>query len=76
MKRTTRETTMQDASERVERSVPILELPEVKEQVERVRGHLEALDTQMRRVVQDRPLVAVGVALIFGYALGRLLVRR
>ncbi|HXK23252.1 MAG TPA: hypothetical protein VMS55_11315 [Myxococcota bacterium] len=67
---------MQDASERVERSMPILELPEVKEQVERVRGHLQALDTQVRRVVQDRPLVAVGVALIFGYALGRLLARR
>ncbi|HVN39963.1 MAG TPA: hypothetical protein VMW19_17495 [Myxococcota bacterium] len=67
---------MQDASERIERNVPILDLPEVKEQMERVRGHLEAIDTQVRRVVQDRPLVAVGVALIFGYALGRLLARR
>ena len=67
---------MQEASERIERSVPILDLPEVKEQVERVRGHLEELDTQVRRVVQDRPLVAVGVELIFGYALGRLLARR
>jgi len=67
---------MQEASERIERSVPILELPEVKEQVERVRGHLEELDTQVRRVVQDRPLVAVGVALIVGYTLGRLLARR
>ena len=68
---------MQEASERIERSVPpILEMPEVKEQVERVRGHLEELDTQVRRVVQDRPLVAVGVALIFGYTLGRLLARR
>jgi len=44
--------------------------------MERVRGQLEELDTQLRRVVQDRPLVAVGVALAFGYALGRLLVRR
>jgi len=67
---------MQEASERIERSGPILELPEVKEQVERVRGHLEELDTQVRRVVQDRPLVAVGVALIVGYTLGRLLARR
>jgi len=67
---------MQEASERIEQSVPILEIPEVKEQVERVRGHLEELDTQVRRVVQDRPLVAVGVALIVGYTLGRLLARR
>ena len=67
---------MQAASERMERGVPILERPEVKEQVERVRGQLEELDTQVRRVVQERPLVAVGVALAFGYALGRLLARR
>jgi ElaB/YqjD/DUF883 family membrane-anchored ribosome-binding protein len=67
---------MQEASERIERSAPILEMPEVKEQVERVRGHLEELDTQVRRVVQDRPLVAVGVALIVGYTLGRLMARR
>ena len=76
MKRTTGEKTMQEASERIERSVPSLEMPEVKEQVERARGHLEELDTQVRRVVQDRPLVAVGVALIVGYTLGRLLARR
>jgi ElaB/YqjD/DUF883 family membrane-anchored ribosome-binding protein len=75
MKRTPGEKAMQ-ARERVEGSVPILELPEVKEQVGRARGHLEELDTQVRRVVQDRPLVAVGVALIFGYTLGRLLARR
>ena len=67
---------MQAASERIERAVPILERPEVKEQVERVRGHLEELDAQVRRVVQEQPLVAVGVALVFGYALARLLARR
>ena len=67
---------MQAASERMERAVPILERPEVKEQVERVRGQLEELDAQVRRVVQEKPLVAVGVALVFGYALGRLLARR
>jgi ElaB/YqjD/DUF883 family membrane-anchored ribosome-binding protein len=60
----------------MEPGVPILERPELKEQVERVRGHLEELDTQVRRVVQERPLVAVGVALAFGYVLGRLLARR
>ena len=54
----------------------ILERPEVKEQVERVRDHLERLDTQVRRVVQEQPLLAVGAALAFGYALGRLLARR
>ena len=67
---------MQAASERMERAVPILERPEVKEQVERVRGQLEELDVQVRRVVQERPLVAMGVALVVGYALGRLLARR
>lgn len=67
---------MREANERVEQSTPILERPEVKEQVERVRTQLEELDAQVRRVVQDRPLVAVGAALVFGYALGRLLARR
>jgi ElaB/YqjD/DUF883 family membrane-anchored ribosome-binding protein len=67
---------MQATSEQTEHSVPILERPEVKKQVERVRGQLEALDTSVRSLVHDRPLVAVGVALAFGYALGRLLARR
>lgn len=67
---------MREANERVEPSTPILERPEVKEQVERVRTQLEELDTRVRRVVQERPLVAVGAALVFGYALGRLLARR
>ncbi len=67
---------MQAASERMEQELPILERPEVKEQVERVRGQLEELDAQVRRAVQKRPFVAVGVALAFGYALARLLARR
>ena len=67
---------MQAASERMELGVPLLERPEVKEKVERVRGQLEVLDAQVRRTVQERPLVAVGVALVFGYALARLLARR
>jgi ElaB/YqjD/DUF883 family membrane-anchored ribosome-binding protein len=67
---------MKATSERAEPSVPILEQPEVKEQVARVRDRLEELDVQVRRVVQEQPLVAVGVALAFGYALGRLLARR
>jgi ElaB/YqjD/DUF883 family membrane-anchored ribosome-binding protein len=67
---------MQAASERIEPATPILERPEVKERVEQVRGRLEELDVQVRRVVQERPLVAMGVALVVGYALGRLLARR
>ena len=67
---------MQAASERLDRDVPILERPEVKAQVERARGQLAELDTQVRRAVQDQPLLALGVALVFGYALGRLLARR
>jgi len=68
--------TAQEASERIDRSVPILDRPEVKEQVERVRGLLEDVDGRVRNVVQDRPLVAVGAALAFGYVMGRLLARR
>lgn len=68
--------TMQEASERIDRNVPILDRPEVKEQVERVRGLVEDVDGRVRNVVQDRPLVAVGAALAFGYVMGRLLARR
>jgi ElaB/YqjD/DUF883 family membrane-anchored ribosome-binding protein len=68
--------TMQEASERIDRSVPILDRPEVKQQVERVRGLMEDVDVRVRNVVQDRPLVAVGAALAFGYVMGRLLGRR
>lgn len=67
---------MQEAtSERIDRSVPILDRPEVKQQVERVRGLMEDVDGRVRNVVQDRPLVAVGAALAFGYVMGRLLAR-
>ncbi len=67
---------MREASERIEEATHILENPELKEQVERVRTQLEKLDAQARNLVQEQPLVAVGVALVFGYALGRLLARR
>jgi ElaB/YqjD/DUF883 family membrane-anchored ribosome-binding protein len=67
---------MRDASERIEELPPILDRPEVKEQMERVRTQLERIDAQARRLVQEQPLVAVGAALVFGYALGRLLARR
>ena len=64
------------ASERIDRNVPILDRPEAKEQVERVRGLVEQVDGRVRTVVNERPLVAVGAALAFGYAMGRLLGRR
>jgi len=67
---------MQEASEPSEPIRPILERPEIKEQVERVRTQLDELDARARRLVQERPLVAVGAALAFGYVLGRLLARR
>lgn len=70
--------TVQEAvSEKLnETATALLERPEVKEQVDRVRGQLAEFDTQARRVVQDQPMVAVGAALAFGYLLGRLLARR
>jgi len=67
---------MREASEQSERITPILERPEVKEQVERVRTQLEVIDARARRLVQEQPLVAVGAALAFGYVLGRLLAKR
>lgn len=70
--------TMQEAvSEKLnETATALLERPEVKEQVDRVRGQLAEIDSQARRVVQEQPMVAVGAALAFGYLLGRLLARR
>ena len=70
--------TVQEAvSEKLnETATALLERPEVKEQVDRVRGQLAEIDTQARRVVKEQPMVAVGAALAFGYLLGRLLARR
>jgi hypothetical protein len=67
---------MQETGDRIERSIPILDRPEVKHQVERVRGLVEQFDGRMRTVVNERPLVAVGAALAFGYAMGRIFGRR
>jgi ElaB/YqjD/DUF883 family membrane-anchored ribosome-binding protein len=49
---------------------------ELREQIEVARERMDQLDTQIRRAVQDRPLIAVGSALLLGYALGRLFSRR
>jgi len=45
------------------------------EQAERARRQLTEIDEQVRRMVQERPFVAMGTALLLGYALG-LLTRR
>lgn len=67
---------MQEASERVTASIPILDRPEVQEQIEKARARIDELDARGRRLVEDRPIVALGVALVVGYTLGRLLARR
>lgn len=67
---------MREANDRIGEVASMLERPAVKERVEQVRGQLEELDGQMRRMVQDRPMVAVGAAVVAGYVLGRLLARR
>ena len=54
----------------------LLEAPEVKEQIHRAKAKVEDLDTRLRRIVEDKPLVAVGAALAVGYVLGRWLWRR
>jgi ElaB/YqjD/DUF883 family membrane-anchored ribosome-binding protein len=49
---------------------------ELREQIDLARTRIEDLDARARRAVQERPLVAVGSALLLGYALGRLLARK
>lgn len=66
---------MFSAQQRVE-TVSLLERPEVKQQLARMRARLEVMDAQLRKLVRDRPLVAIGAALFCGYAIGRLLARR
>ena len=50
--------------------------PELEEPLDRMREEVEEFDARLRRLVQARPLVAVGAAVAIGYALGRLLARR
>jgi ElaB/YqjD/DUF883 family membrane-anchored ribosome-binding protein len=57
-------------------NVTDLDRPEIRRQLDRARARLDDLDSQVRKLVQDRPAVAVGGALVFGYVLGRLLLRR
>jgi hypothetical protein len=57
-------------------NVAAIDRPEIERQLARARERFGDLDAQVRKVVQERPLAAVGGALLFGYALGRLLLRR
>ena len=52
----------------IDEATGLLERPEVRERIDRVRGQLAEIDTQARRAVQDQPMVAVGAALAFGYS--------
>jgi ElaB/YqjD/DUF883 family membrane-anchored ribosome-binding protein len=54
----------------------LVEQYELREQIARVRTQIEDLDAQARRLVQERPLAAIGMALVLGYTLGRALARR
>lgn len=67
---------MPEENERVEQSTPIPERIDLTELAERVRTQLKRVDMRVRSFVQERPLVAASAALVFGYALGRLLTRR
>ena len=64
---------MRDQNERVEQSTPMPDRIDVDEPVERVRTQLKQVDMRVRRLVQERPLVAASAALVLGYALGRML---
>lgn len=57
-------------------SVSLLGRPEAKKQLARARAQWEEFDAQLRKLVQERPIVVVAAALFCGYAIGRLLVRR
>ena len=65
-------TSMQDLVD----SVSAIDRPEIEKQLAQVRERFGDLDVRVRKVVQERPMAAVGGALLLGYALGRLLLRR
>jgi ElaB/YqjD/DUF883 family membrane-anchored ribosome-binding protein len=66
---------MANASEPIESILGRTE-EQLREQIDSARDRVEQMDKQIRRAVQERPLVAVGSALLLGYALGRLSSRR
>lgn len=48
---------------------------EAGRRLEQLGDEIESLDQQLRRVVQERPLAVLGVAVLSGYVLARLLRR-
>ena len=66
---------MANANDRMETTYERTEA-QLREQMDMVRERIDQMDAQVRRAVQERPLVAVGSALLLGYALGRLAARR
>ena len=66
---------MANANEPIENVLDRTEA-ELREQIDGARERLDQIDARIRRAVQERPLVAVGSALLLGYALGRLYSRR
>jgi hypothetical protein len=58
------------------RNRTVLDRPAMQEQIERARDRIDDLDTRLRRVMRDQPLVAVASAVVLGYALARLFARR
>jgi hypothetical protein len=57
-------------------NVSTLDRPKIEKQLAQARARFDDLDAQVRKLVQERPVAAVGAALLFGYALGRLLLHR
>jgi hypothetical protein len=60
----------------IAKTVSQLARPELRKQMIRVQKGLGDLDSRTREVVKERPIVAVGTALLTGYAIARLRARR
>ena len=71
------EGTMQSVREMARTTaLSLLARPEVRKQVLRARKQFGVLDTRTRSAVKERPISAVGAALLAGYAIGRMRARR
>lgn len=60
----------------IAKTVSQLARPELKRQMIRVQQRFGDLDSRTREVVKERPIAAVGTALLTGYAIARLRARR
>lgn len=54
-------------------STSFLERPQVKHQIERLRAQFGDLDAQARKLIERRPAVALGTALLVGFGVARLM---